>query len=266
MQIPFPQLNSIQATLAILRHQRPSHYSARHQIPVLTWDIMELCWNAEPSERPTAPHITSKLRRSLRPATPLTHRHRLSTELNTSGRYSQLSGNESASTSRPESDGPRLSTREKIQQSRATASARSTPLGILRPGRIMSPIPRPGTAPIPHGGPSSSVRGIASVFPGANRLVPQFIYKPTVAYLTRIGNVEPIIFYVKGPRGCGINCVDARNGWFGDLTEPDAVVACNPHMQLRHGKHFSARIHIFNNQAFTIHSGRTMIPGPKTSR
>ncbi|EKM54995.1 uncharacterized protein PHACADRAFT_208530 [Phanerochaete carnosa HHB-10118-sp] len=41
------------------------------------------------------------------------------------------------------------------------------------------------------------------------------------------------MFYIHGPRGCGISCNDALNGRFAGLQDPDALVECPRSMMLR---------------------------------
>lgn len=134
----------------------------------------------------------------------------------------------------PEALRPHIATHA-LQRVRRPSGARSAPLASpsLRRVRALTPIQRPTTAPTLQGGSSSSsVRSIASEFPRANFVVPQVIYRPPVPHLTKSADAEPIVFYVRGAAGCGINCADALDRKFDDLVGSEDTVECSQRMQL----------------------------------
>lgn len=136
----------------------------------------------------------------------------------------------------PEALPPHVATHA-LQRVRRPSGARSAPLASpsLRRARTLPPIQRPTTAPTLPGGSSStsSVRSIASEFPRANFVVPQVIYRPPVPpHLTQSADAEPIVFYVRGVAGCGINCADALDRKFDDLVGSEDTVECSQRMQL----------------------------------
>ena len=72
-----------------------------------------------------------------------------------------------------------------------------------------------------------TVRTLASVFPGADRLVPQKIYRPPAdpdSDDTPLTN--PVMFYVVGTKGCGIGCEDALNENFTNLLSSVDAIDC----------------------------------------
>ncbi|EKM54979.1 uncharacterized protein PHACADRAFT_195008 [Phanerochaete carnosa HHB-10118-sp] len=78
-----------------------------------------------------------------------------------------------------------------------------------------------------------TVRNLASVYTGVERLVPQIIYRPPKARQLAGTNASPIMFNVLGQRGCGINCLDALNERFSELQNSNDIIECYGCMALR---------------------------------
>ncbi|EKM54989.1 uncharacterized protein PHACADRAFT_255260, partial [Phanerochaete carnosa HHB-10118-sp] len=249
---PFHDYPAVTASLAIIDGKRPPPHTAKYDLPASLRSLLTLCWQEKAKDRPSSSEVYHRLGQMFQPPASL-HAHSRTSAVG-SRRLARLSrpygdadssGNDSASSSRPESDGGRLSTRKLLRQYRAVQSARGTPITaeLRPPTMIRSPIVRPGTSPpavvATPDSTSQTVRHLASRHPDAERLVPQTVYRPSQAQQLRGGRaaqvllMPPIMFYVYGPRGCGISCFDALNGRFAELQDPDVLVECPRSMILR---------------------------------
>lgn len=99
---------------------------------------------------------------------------------------------------------------------------------IRRTTHVESPVRRPASTVTPAPGssvlntlPGETVRSIACRSPNANRLVPQFVYRPSDSNVSDCSSLHPIVFRVRGPAECGIKCEDAINHRFQDLEDAD---------------------------------------------
>ncbi|EKM54984.1 uncharacterized protein PHACADRAFT_255247 [Phanerochaete carnosa HHB-10118-sp] len=241
--VPFHDYSPVRATLAIIEGKRPLQHTTMHYLPVPLWSLLCLCWQEQPRDRPSSPDLYLRLRRMFQPPASAPLRPRSRTKGfsgRRSGPASRLreddSGNESTASSRYENDDGGLSPRSTLRRSRGVQSARCTPVtkSKLMNTPIPSPVERPRTSPaVIQNSTPPTVRNLASVYTGVERLVPQIIYRPPQAQQLAGTNASPIMFNVLGPRGCGISCLDALNEQFAELQDSDDIIECQRCVVLR---------------------------------
>ncbi|EKM55002.1 uncharacterized protein PHACADRAFT_255288 [Phanerochaete carnosa HHB-10118-sp] len=236
--VPFHDYSAVRATLAIIEGKRPSQYTTTHPLPEPLWSLMNLCWHEQPRDRPKFPDLYRRLRRMIHPSS---LRPRSRTKGFRSRRLSpasRLRADESRgqSVGGNESDDDGLNPRQTLQRSRGVQSTRCTP--VAKSNLLNIPLPslvehsRTSLAVMQSLVPPT-VRNLASVHPDAERLVPQIIYRPPQAQQLASADASPIMFNVFGPRGCGINCLDALNERFAELQDLNDIIECQRNMILR---------------------------------
>lgn len=231
---PFPELHySAQVIWAVISGTRPARASSTREFPDRLWGIMEDCWRYNPGDRPGAVALKHQLRSLTRAESRAGARsplpQRAATNMTMRRRVCASPGVES---SWPETDCHRSATRRGTR--RHVLSATPSPWRSLTPQQPHGPRPyRMHTSPAVLVTTESkpSVRGLASVFPGADRLVPQRIYRPPVLS-ERASACQLVMFDVEGPQGCGVSCEDAIEGCVDGLKGGDEPVKCPPSVKL----------------------------------
>ena len=231
--LPFNDLNNAQALLAIVDGKHPERASSPRPIPDALWDAMTSCWQFQPASRPTTGMLHDRLRAALNPISrPITafrepNPKRLALYIPTLATVDSESSSSNSSSSGsptvvnhapPHNQDPLPCCRPEVvaEAEKPYCEATSNPVSPVSPTRR-----------------AESVRSLASIYPNYDRLVPQRIYRPLITLAGEgTSNTALVMFYVKGPRGCGINCKDALEQRFGELLSPYDNVDCLQTMNL----------------------------------
>ncbi|EKM54978.1 uncharacterized protein PHACADRAFT_208517 [Phanerochaete carnosa HHB-10118-sp] len=231
---PFHGYPAVTASIAICRGKRPSRDTANHELPEPLWVLLTRCWQDKAKDRPCSSDLYRELSQMFPPHATTDAYARAPAASGQAApshlcRRANNFGNKTASGSRRESDNGTVSTQTTAKSRRIAHSAKTSTVSAFQPLHILqSPVARTNPSLAPQ-----SVRNLASVYPGAERLVPQVIYRPPQNQELSGTSVSPIMFYVSDPRGCGISCLDVFSGRFTKLKDPDDLIECQRSMTLR---------------------------------
>ncbi|EKM49134.1 uncharacterized protein PHACADRAFT_265805 [Phanerochaete carnosa HHB-10118-sp] len=238
---PFHSCPAITASIAICRGKRPSRYTANHVLPEPLWFLLTRCWRDQAGDRPSSSNLYRELSHMFAPHT--TTDADIRTPAAGSGlvvpshlcRKADNHGDKAPLSSQPESDDGTLGTRTVLKSHRTAHCARTGPVSASQPLHTLlsaferlriNPAAMPSQAP-------QTVLGLASIYPGAEHLVPQMLYHPPQDQELPSTNTSSVMFYVSDLRGCGISCPDALNGRFAELKDANEIIECQSFAFLR---------------------------------